>query len=251
MPGQTLPQAIAVLPWLWGGHGFRWGSIMRKHRKRGGSVKTGLLAFLGWLAVSVLCRTLRLRVHDPEGWVRGHRRREKKIWACWHGQQLIGFYFFRGRGTGILSSLSRDGDYSSRIMRFFGWRIVRGSSSKGAVSGLLALLRCVKSGGEIAITPDGPRGPAYHIEPGALFLAAKTGAPIVPFAFAARPAWTAPSWDRFLVPWPFARCVAFFGHPYWVRDEVNEENLPILQASLAEAINQANREAENALFCWR
>jgi len=159
----------------------------------------------------------------------------------------VAFYFFRGRGTGILSSLSRDGDYSSSILRLFGWHIMRGSSTRGAVRGLLELLHHLRAGGELGLTPDGPQGPAYHIEPGVLYLAAKTGVPVVPFAVAARPGWTAPSWDRFLIPWPFARCVVFFGRPFYVREEVTQANMVKLQSALAEAIHQANRGAEALL----
>ncbi len=217
------------------------------NRNRRDTIKFKVLSFLSWLAVGLLCRTLRFRVHDPEGWLNGERRAQSKIWACWHGQQLVAFYFFRGRGTGILSSQHRDGDYSSSILRRFGWHIVRGSSTRGGARGLLELLRYVRNGGEIGITPDGPRGPAYRIEPGALYLAAKTGMPIVPFAVAAKPAWAAPSWDRFLVPVPFARCAVFFGDAFSVGEEVHE-SLPALQAALAEAIHRANRGAESVLF---
>lgn len=222
-----------------------------KKRSRGYAAKIKLFSFFVWLGTNVLCHTLRYRVHDPEGWLRGLRRRHSKIWACWHGQQLIGFYIFRARGTGILSSLSRDGDISSSIMRLFGWRIMRGSSTRGGARGLLELLRFLKAGGEIALTPDGPSGPAYHIEPGIIYLAAKTGVPIVPLGLAARPAWTAPSWDRFLIPGPFARCVVFFGPAFHVREQVGEANLPEIRKSLAEAIHQANRGAEELLFSWK
>ncbi len=219
---------------------------MIKDRRMAIKVKTR--AFLAWLAIAALCRTLRFRVSDPGGWVRGRHRRDPKIWACWHGQQLVAFYFFRRRGTGILSSLSRDGDYSSSILRLFGWHIVRGSSSRGGARGLLELLRHLRAGGELGLTPDGPQGPAYHIEPGILYLAAKTGAPVIPFAIAARPGWTARSWDRFLVPMPFARCAVFFGRPFHVREEITDANLARLQTALAEAIHQANRGAEAMLF---
>ena len=101
---------------------------------------------------------------------------------------------------------------------------------------MLELLRHLRAGGELGLTPDGPQGPSYHIEPGILYLAAKTGAPIVPFAVAARPSWTAPSWDRFLLPWPFARCAVFFGRSFLVREDVTEDSLPLLQAALAEAM---------------
>ena len=109
---------------------------------------TRVYSFLWWLGVTALCRTLSFRVHDPGGWVHGHHSHDKKIWVCWHGQQMVAFYFFRHRGTGILSSLHRDGDLSSDILRRFNWHIVRGSSTRGGARGLLELLRYLRGGAE-------------------------------------------------------------------------------------------------------
>ena len=201
-------------------------------------------SFLVWLGVTALCRTLRYTVIDPEGWLGGARRLEPKIWACWHGQQLVGFHFFRRRGIAILSSLHRDGDLSSGTLRRFGWHIVRGSSKRGGARGLLLLLRYLRRGGEVALTPDGPTGPIHQVKPGVIYLAARTGAPIVPFAIRAKPAWQAPSWDRFFVPFPFARCCFYFGPPVHISGDSIANGWQSAGEALSRAIEQANIEAE-------
>jgi len=205
---------------------------------------------LGFILVALLGMSLRFRVVGREK-LQGGLGKKGFIINTWHGQQLIGFYFFRGCGYYILSSLSRDGDYSSGIMRKFGWRIVRGSSFKGAVQGLIELMKVLRQGGGIALTPDGPRGPIYHIEPGGLFLAQKTGAPLIPVAFVFDRKWVSGrSWDKFEVPKPFARCVAYFGEPLVVTEKLTGDQMEIWKQRLRQAIDQANLLGEEVLKEW-
>ncbi|HEX2953237.1 MAG TPA: DUF374 domain-containing protein, partial [Bacillota bacterium] len=148
-------------------------------RRRQSPTRLKWISFFGWLIVNLLSKTLRYRfLGDDRLPVK-----KKSILLCWHGQQLLGCYFYRKRKIAILSSLSRDGDVSSSVLRRFGWKIIRGSSSRRGVAGLIELIHYLKDEGTIAITPDGPSGPIYHIEPGAIYMSQKTGAPIYPIAF--------------------------------------------------------------------
>ena len=204
--------------------------------------------FLGWIFVSLLGRSIRFRK------VREEVLNEYKhgfVAICWHGQQLIGFYHFRGRGYTILSSEHRDGDYSSSIMRRFGWRIVRGSSTRGAVHGLIKLLNNLRQGIPIVLTPDGPQGPIYHIEPGAIYLAQKTGTPIIPIAFAFSKAIYLNTWDKFVMPFPFCRCVVQYGEPLLITEKLDENRLSVEKERLAHALHQANEAAKTALADWK
>lgn len=200
--------------------------------------------------VALLGRSLRFRVVGQEQLAEYHGKTGFIINA-WHGQQLIGFYFFRRCGYYILSSLSRDGDFSSSIMRKFGWNIIRGSSSKGAVRSLIELLKVLRQGAGLVMTPDGPRGPIYHIEPGGLYLAQKTGAPIIPMAMIYDRKWIfRRSWDLFVVPKPFARCVAYLGEPLFIDAKLSEEQLELEKKRLQEAIHEANRSGEEVMRQW-
>ena len=214
-------------------------------------LKTKVTVAIAHLGVLLLGKSISYRVIGREQLDCYHGKKGFII-NTWHGQQLIGFYFFRGCGYYILSSLSRDGDYSSSIMRKFGWKIVRGSSDKKAVSGLIELLRVLRQGAGMALTPDGPRGPIYHIEPGGIYLAQKTGAPIIPVAFVFDRKWISEkSWDKFVIPKPFSKCVAYFGEPLWFTEKLTETQLQIEQERVKQALHEANRRGEEVLRDWR
>ncbi len=214
-------------------------------------LKAKLVVSMGFWMVALLGKTLRYRVVGREQLAEFHGKQQGFIMNSWHGQQMLGFCFFRGCGYYILSSLSRDGDYSSSIMRRFGWRIIRGSTSKGAVRGLIELLRVLRQGAGVALTPDGPRGPLYHIEPGGIYLAQKTGAPLIPVAFVFDRKWVMKrSWDQFVIPKPFARCVAYFGEPLFVTGKLTGGRLEAEQERLKEAIHEVNRRGEELMRQW-
>jgi lysophospholipid acyltransferase (LPLAT)-like uncharacterized protein len=184
--------------------------------------------------------------------LQGYSGKEGFIINTWHGQQLAGFYFFRGCGYYILSSLHRDGEISSSVMRKLGWRIIRGSSTKGGARGVIELMRVLRQGAGTVLTPDGPQGPIYHIEPGGIYLARKTGAALIPLAFVFDHKWIVEkSWDKFVIPKPFTRCVAYFGAPIMVTAELTDENLAIEKQRLQDAIHEANRHGEEVLQQWR
>jgi lysophospholipid acyltransferase (LPLAT)-like uncharacterized protein len=213
-------------------------------------VKFLVLLNIVYLLVLLLGKSIRYRIIGREQLKEFHGK-IGMILNCWHGQQLTGFYFFRGCGYYILSSMSRDGDYSSSIMRRFGWRIIRGSNNRGAVRGLIELLRVLRQGAGVALTPEGSRGPRYHIEPGCLYLAQKTGAPLIPVAFVYDRKWVSQkSWDKFEVPKPFARGVAYFGAPLYIEGELDDQRLEQEKERLREAIHTANRLGEEVLRQW-
>jgi lysophospholipid acyltransferase (LPLAT)-like uncharacterized protein len=118
--------------------------------------------------------------------------------------------YFRTTGATILISRSFDGELVTRVLNLFGFRAVRGSSSRGAREGLLGLMQVIKSGSPAIFTADGPRGPIYQTKMGPIKLAQMTGAPIGAFHLEPEHAWTMRSWDRFLIPKPFTRiCVSW------------------------------------------
>src|SRR5437899_10396391 len=117
-----------------------------------------------------------------------------------------------GPATALVSR-SGDGEIVARYLTRFGLDSVRGSTSRGAGEAGRALVAAVRRGRDIAVVPDGPRGPCGQLQPGVVTLAALTGAPIVPLAVAPRPALRLRSWDAFMLPWPCARWAVVFGPP--------------------------------------
>jgi len=139
------------------------------------------------------------------------------IYAFWHNRLLLmPFARPRLRRLAVLVSLHRDGEYISRTVAYFGIHSVRGSSRRGAYQGFKECLQALREGFDLAITPDGPRGPRYVVQPGVVELARRTGAVILPVSFGAERVYTFASWDRFMLPLPGSRGVFVVGRPLYV-----------------------------------
>jgi lysophospholipid acyltransferase (LPLAT)-like uncharacterized protein len=197
--------------------------------------------------VRALGTTLRLRVAGTEDvgrhWAVGH----PVIYAVWHGQILMVPWLNErlrashgARPATVLVSRSRDGEIVARYLSRFGLDSVRGSTSRGGREAGRALVAAVRRGRDVAVVPDGPRGPSGQLQPGVVTLAALTGAPIVPLGVAARRALRLRSWDGFLVPLPFARCAAVFGPPLAVARDADRARL---MKDVARGLDEATAAA--------
>jgi lysophospholipid acyltransferase (LPLAT)-like uncharacterized protein len=144
------------------------------------------------------------------------KRNTPFLLACWHGRALYFMRLYRHRSFTLLVSHSRDGEFLSRILPRFGIHTVRGSTCHRGMRGLLQMVRNVRQGYGGAFTPDGPRGPRYHVRPGIVAVAKKTGAPILPATYSAQWKRVLQSWDQFVVPLPFSRVVVVYGEPIYV-----------------------------------
>lgn len=205
---------------------------------RGADWRLRWITFAGLHLLRLLARTWRIRVLRGEPVEALRATRVPAAFAFWHGEMLPLLYQHRDRGVAILISSHRDGEVIARIAHGLGYRSVRGSSSRGAGRALLGLVRELEGGGEVAVSPDGPRGPARHFAPGVLIAAQRAGAYILPVAAFADRAWRLRSWDRFLIPKPFARVTIAYAAPTKVaaataRDAEGE--VPRFEALLAEA----------------
>jgi lysophospholipid acyltransferase (LPLAT)-like uncharacterized protein len=181
-------------------------------------------------AVRALGTTLSVRAVGVDALRPLWNERRPLIYAVWHGRILLVPWLNArlrrrdgARGVRVLASRSRDGQLIADFVRRFGLDVVRGSSSGGGAAALHELAHAVRAGDDVAIVPDGPRGPARRLQPGIVALAAATGAPIVPVGVAARPARRLASWDRFIVPAPFARCALVFGPVLTVKRDVDRD----------------------------
>ena len=131
----------------------------------------------------------------------------------WHGQLLPLLYVMRFQSIACLISTHRDGELIAQVARRLGCKLIRGSSSRGADRALLGLVRTLRDGFTVAVTPDGPRGPNRSFAPGALVAAHRASAPVVAFGVHASRAWVLNSWDQFMIPKPFARLTIVFDTP--------------------------------------
>ncbi len=187
------------------------GARIRKKARR-----IGWIVRLGVPLVRLLASTWRIREVNRAPVQRLRDAGKPVIFVLWHGEMLALLWHHRREGITVLISEHGDGEIIARVAETLGFRTVRGSTSRGAGRALLGMSRTVQAGGDAAFTPDGPRGPARKFAPGALIVAQRTGAPIITLAVSPSRAWRLRSWDRFVIPKPFARVRIGYGDPVYL-----------------------------------
>lgn len=175
------------------------------------------LGFVGSWVLWALGVTLRLRVEDPAR-LRERAAGEPFILVFWHNRTLLIPVVWhrllarhRPKQGMALTSTSRDGEMIAQLIDRFGIGPVRGSSTRRGAASVRELAGYLKRGHDVAITPDGSRGPVYEIKPGLVLLAQLTGKPVLPISFEYERAWRLRSWDRFFIPKPFSRVTLVLG----------------------------------------
>lgn len=172
------------------------------------------------------------------------------IGAFWHGRMVMmpGMWKRHAPGTAMrmLISHHRDGRFIARIVELLGIGTIAGSSRRGGTQALRAIVRALEAGDYIGITPDGPRGPRMRASLGAVSAARLAGVPIFAASFSARPCKRFKSWDRFMLPLPFARVRIVIKGPITVASDAGPEALEAARRALEDALNDATREADLA-----
>lgn len=200
----------------------------------------------GVVLVRLLGMTWRVRRVRSEVFDAAVRDRTPTVFVLWHGQMLPLLCCHRDTGIRVLISEHADGEIIARIAERLGFGTVRGSTSRGAGRALIEMSRVLGEGGLVAVTPDGPRGPARSFAPGALIAAQRSGVEVVPLVAVADRAWRLRSWDRFLIPKPFSRVVLAYGERAPVEGDsprAAADAAPHFQALM----EQIEREAERLL----
>ncbi|MGD2068145.1 MAG: lysophospholipid acyltransferase family protein [Gemmatimonadota bacterium] len=202
-------------------------------------------ALLGQGLVGSLFTTTRLTRVGQENYLPFRREGLPIVFVFWHDQLLPLVHYHRNEDIVVLVSEHADGEYITRIIERQGFDTARGSSTRGGIKGLKALIRAGREGHDLAITPDGPRGPRHVFKPGALLAAQVIGAPIVPLAAGASASWRFESWDRFMLPRPLSRVTIEYGEPVYVdraADEVERERLARELTETLEALTSRVEE---------
>jgi len=187
-----------------------------------------------------------IRIERINGQVQDDYLRKGKpfIIAFWHGRLLMIPNAYRGKRAAALISLHQDGELISRTMEYFGFRSIRGSTTRGGFSAMREMLKASEEGYVIGITPDGPKGPRYRVQTGIIELAKRTGMAIIPVTFNASRKKIFRSWDRFLLPYPFSQGIFIWGEPLHVPrqmdDNVFEKKRLLLERRLREITDRAD-----------
>jgi lysophospholipid acyltransferase (LPLAT)-like uncharacterized protein len=208
----------------------------RRARRVAWSVRAGV-----WF-IRLLASTWRVRQVGAPTWRALQGAARPYVLSVWHGDLLAAVWAHRGQGIAMLVSEHSDGEIIAQIGARLGQRAVRGSTSRGAARALLGLVRELRSGAVVAVTPDGPRGPRRVAQQGVVAAAQKAPAPIIAIGIAYSGAWTLSSWDAFRVPYPFARVVLSYSEP-WAPVESVDDAL----AEVARVMSHTTAAAEAAL----
>lgn len=226
------------------------------------SIMTAILGRLIWAWMALVAHTIRWTVEvDPaarEAW----RENDGVVVASWHSRIMIlpsGWIRFisswkdRVSSAAMLISLSPDGEAVARAIDHLQLHAIRGSAAnkkkrkdKGGARAIAEAARLLKSGNAVCITPDGPRGPAEQVSAGAIMIAQRAGAPIVPYALSVTPCWRLKTWDRFIIPFPFTRGAIILGPPIATPRSAEPE---VLRAELQARLDEATRRAD--MLCGR
>lgn len=202
----------------------------------------GIVPPIAAAIIRLLGSTLRFQEVCAPGAIPGDKTAPPGVFGFWHRSLLMAAYRFRDQGIGILISASFDGELIARTVQRLGFHVVRGSSSRGGASGLLAMQKAVEEGRIVAFTADGPRGPVYVAKPGFAALAQQTTGVAGAFHLVPKRAWELKSWDRFLIPKPFTTVA--IGWPNLIQISGNKE---IAQQQCQQILDQARAMAEEAV----
>lgn len=195
----------------------------------------GFVSFIGWTT-----RLTTVRGDVPR---KIHAGGERFIYAFWHQRQVFFTWSHRDAEAAVLVSKSKDGEMIAETMRLSRIDAVRGSSSRGGAAAAREMVEILKSGRDVGITPDGPKGPARQVKDGAVRVAQMSGAPLLPLANAlSNKLEIAKAWDRFQVPLPFGKAVVVYGEPIRVGpDDDLETKAAELKAELDRVTAEADR----------
>lgn len=201
------------------------------------AMKTRLIGGAGGALLTAMLRTLRWEITGSEHYDATWGARLPVIFVLWHGRLLPSSFYHRDEELATLISQHRDGDYIAHVVESWGFRAIRGSSTRGGSAALRAIVRTLRGGTAVAITPDGPQGPRQKMKAGPVLAAQVAGVPILPVS-AGGPGWKVGGWDRFLIPRPFAKIRLAYGEPIVVPREADAAELDRISDRLERRLNE-------------
>ena len=205
-----------------------------------------LIGFLFYFITSLISRSIKweyLVVNEKSNIFESDK---KYIFCCWHNRLFLGPHLLpRNRIINALQSSHSDGMVTSVAFKYLGMNVILGSSKKGGMQAFRKMVKCIKLGESIAITPDGPKGPKEKVKEGIIKLAQITDTSIIPLVWATNKFKLINSWDGFVIPYPFSKGVYSFGKPINVKKKINEEELEFVRQNLENEIKRLAQRVEN------
>lgn len=207
---------------------------------------------LASVILEILWWTCRIRYVDLDKLRALVREHGAVVPVCWHQHLLLCARFLVSKKVapmkpGFMISPSVDGEAPTMLARFYGATVVRGSGTYSGLRAVRGAHQSLQEGISLAVTPDGPRGPRFKFKPGAIFAAQMSGKPVIPVAYAAKPAFVLKTWDKFVIPVPFGRVCMAIGEPYFPPSELSAEEMQQVQRELERRMLETFQRAKAAL----
>ncbi len=203
-----------------------------------------LLGFIVWVLYKSLWLTWKIEITEPPEMQTLIKNKSPFVMAHWHGDELALLHLSARYRIATLSSKSKDGAIMTYVLEKFGAKVVRGSSSRGAVSGLLGLFKLIRKGYCSSFAVDGPKGPIYRAKPGIIETSKNLKIPIICGSARADKAWHfEKAWNKAFLPKPFARVCIVWQKPWELLPSDTNPTDPILLEKVESSINAAKQQA--------
>ena len=200
------------------------------------------IGFLFYLITKFICFSIRWKCYDEDQKSNVINNKDQYIFCCWHNRLFLGPHLLpRNRIINALQSSHSDGMITSIAFKYLGMNVILGSSMKGGMQAFRKMVKCIKNGESIAITPDGPKGPKETVKEGVIKLAQITGIPIVPLVWSTKKFKIIDSWDNFVIPFPYSKGIYTFGKPIYVDKKISQNNFEILRLEVESEIKRLTK----------
>jgi lysophospholipid acyltransferase (LPLAT)-like uncharacterized protein len=197
-----------------------------------------------WLLLLGLGKTARIRLHHVNHWRQVKREKCGLLSFVWHGKMLLPIYVHRKQNISAMVSEHGDGEIIAQTILRFGYRTVRGSSTRGGQRAFVDILRRLKNGEHCTILPDGPNGPRQKLKMGIIVLAQRSGASLLPVTFAAQKPIVINSWDRLTLWRPFSKCILLYGKPIKIPPKLTLTELEEQRLFVEQRLMALEKEAD-------
>ena len=200
------------------------------------------IGFLFYLITKFICFSIKWKCYDEDQKSNIFNNKNQYIFCCWHNRLFLGPHLLpRNRIINALQSSHSDGMITSIAFKYLGMNVILGSSMKGGMQAFRKMVKCIKNGESVAITPDGPKGPKETVKEGVIKLAQITGIPIVPLVWSTKKFKIIDSWDNFVIPFPFSKGIYTFGKPIYVDKKISQNNFEILRLEVESEIKRLTK----------
>ena len=216
-----------------------------EQKNRLAEIKWEFIGIISKLLIDILFHTTSIELRGLEN-VRPIINTRKFIWAVWHSRMLLLNYLSKGLAGTAMVSGSKDGEFVARILQRQGHEAIRGSTTRGGIKALSGLIKnLIEKQRPGIIIPDGPQGPRFKVKSGIIILARETGYPVLPFSYSAKKIKVFASWDRFILPYPFTKCLGIYGKPLFVPEDADKNDLNRYRILLEKELGRLTMEADS------